>query len=98
MVGEIIKMPNSEVKEQTPRVIELVEANPKEPEPKILVRCELVGNEVKLTGDENIIENLQEDGVLSREGEQVFPRDGERFLEALRTNFRNPYLYAREVK
>jgi len=98
MTGEIIKMPSKETMETggKPKIIELVEGDPQKPEPKILVKCELVGGEVKLTGDTTIIKDLQEEGIISQEGERVFPKDGSKFFNALRTNFRNPYLYARE--
>ncbi len=97
MTGEIIKMSETnETKERGPKIIELVSGDPSQAEPQILVRCELAGDKVYLTGDEAIIKSLEEEGIVSREGEKVFPKDGAKFFNALRVNFRNPYFYARE--
>lgn len=66
---------------------------------KVLVRCELRGGEVLIYEEpsgENIAKNLREKGLDSPLGEKYFPKDGKRFFDLLKNNFRTPYLYARE--
>lgn len=66
---------------------------------KVLVRCEMQGGEVvieEFEGGENIGKNLRERGITALDNTTVFPGDGKKFFEALRLNFRTPYLYARE--
>lgn len=77
----------------------------------VFLRCELVGEEVKLTvvedgknqedsaGAKNIFKSLEEMGVfLAAENKTVYPKDGPKFLDALLQNYDHPYLLARVIK
>ncbi len=98
-------------KEKGPTVVEIVRYVAGEPEPIIFVRCELAGEEVRLTvvedqksqedlaGARNIFKSLEEMGVFSAvEQRDIYPKDGRKFLEALLQNYDNPYLLARVTK
>jgi hypothetical protein len=102
---------NPEKKENGPAAVEIVRYVAGKPEPIIFVRCELAGEEVRLTvveddksqedlaGAQNIFKSLQEMGVFSAaEQRDVYPKDGRKFLEALLQNYDHPYLLARVIK
>jgi hypothetical protein len=82
--------------ENSIRLLEIVQVVDPSKEPNILVKCELVDGAVQLTGDEAIIKELQEENFFWA-GERVTPTDGEKFLQAIKASYRNPYLYARKI-
>lgn len=82
--------------EESLRVVEIVRIFNSKEEPEVLVRCELVRGVVQLTGDEAVREELEKEEFFW-EGERVTPQDGEKFLQAVRVSYHNPYLYARKV-
>ena len=66
-----------------------------------LAFCRLVGNEVICEGDKIFVENLEKEGILdysSLTRESIFPKDGLRFLEQLKFNFKSGYLNASDVE
>jgi len=85
------------VEKTGPRIIEINRSDGKSPRGLVVLAiCKLEGDEISFDGDEAFIKNLLREGVITNEGEKVFPRDGKRFFNALSLNFRNPYLYAKE--
>lgn len=68
---------------------------------KILAVCKLVGEEVVCEGDEIFIKNLNQEGIFNyttESREKVFPKDGRKFLEQLKFNFKSGYLNASDIK
>lgn len=102
--GKIIEFPpggpkGPEAEREEPKAIEIGRFVSDEEGFKVFVRCELRGGRVsieKFEGGENIAESLEKEGLVSPFGEKIFPKDGKKFLDLLRFNFRTPYLYARE--
>jgi hypothetical protein len=87
----------SEIREEGPDSVEIINVFDPDKPPRVLARCRLVGGEVKFEGDEDFIKNLlQEDFSLN--GKLVSPKDGREFLEAIKVKYRNPYLLGRDVK
>lgn len=98
--GKILEFPggNREA-EAGPAAIEIGRFISDEEGFKVLVRCEMQGDEVvilELEGGENLTEKFNQEGITGLDNKTVFPKDGQKFFEALRLNFKTPYLYARE--
>lgn len=68
----------------------------------VIATCRLTDDGfVRCEGDEPFVQNLTLKGIedYSKEGgENLYPKDGIRFLEALGNNFRSGYLMASEIK
>ncbi len=65
----------------------------------ILVTYILVGDSMVFEGDPSFIEHLDKNGVLDKKSKtKLFPKDGDKFLDALKQNFTSPYLTAVELK
>lgn len=94
--------PSPEKKES--KVVEIVRFD--SPESIVLVRCVLEGGVVRLEknekekGSQNIIDDLEKNGVPDPADplKKLFPKDGERFLEALFSHYRTVYLGARKAR
>lgn len=55
-------------------------------------------NEMTFIGNENIIANLKESGIPSRDGNRVLlPADGLEFMQELKYIFKTPYLSASDI-
>jgi len=71
-------------------------------EQKIIVTCKLIEKTVICEGDEAFINNLKKDGILDYSSDdhnkKLFFKDGLKFLEQLKYNFKSGYLNASEVK
>lgn len=68
---------------------------------RVIATCTLVGGETQCEGDAGIVEALRREGIMNYTQEppqKLFPKDGVRFLEQLRFNFKSGYLNASEVK
>lgn len=69
---------------------------------KILAVCKLIGDQIICEGDEVFIKNLTEEGIFDyMSGEariKLFPKDGRKFLEQLKFNFKSGYLNASDIK
>ena len=69
---------------------------------KIIAVCKLAEDGgVECDGEKTFVDNLKQEGIRDYSksaGEKLFPKDGLRFLEELRFNFRSGYLNASEVK
>jgi hypothetical protein len=67
----------------------------------IAVVCKLAGDNVICSGDEALANNLMTSGIADYAQPampKLFPKDGIRFLEQLKFNFRSGYLNASDVK
>lgn len=67
----------------------------------VIVTCKLINGEVVCEGDQIFVENLEKEGIFdySSSGKNKFyPKDGLKFLEQLRFNFKSGYLNASDVK
>lgn len=67
----------------------------------VLATCKLTGGGVICEGDENFVANLNSGGIRdysSDSGQNLFPKDGLKFLEQLRYNFKSGYLNATDIK
>jgi hypothetical protein len=68
-------------------------------EAAVAVRVILDQGKVRLEGDGPIIAELEAGIVLSPDGKvRVTPADGEKFLKAVRAQYRGTYLFASEVQ
>jgi len=68
---------------------------------KVIATCRLVAGVVECEGDDVFLENLTKEGIhdyFSSEVNAIFPKDGIKFLEQLKFNFKSGYLNASEVK
>jgi len=67
---------------------------------QVIATCKLQNNDVVCEGDDVFVQNLTRDGILDYSNPQVrlFPKDGFRFLEQLKYNFKSGYLNASEIK
>lgn len=69
---------------------------------KVVSTCKLSDDgEVICEGEEVFTQRLMQDGILdyTQSGEnKIFPKDGLRFLEQLKYNFKSGYLNASEIK
>ena len=68
---------------------------------KVLAVCKLVGDEAVCEGDEIFVKNLNQGGIFdytTEPKEKIFPKNGRKFLEQLKFNFKSGYLNASDVK
>jgi len=69
---------------------------------KIIATCALQPNDTVIcNGQEVFIQNLAKEGINDYTQEKptkLFPKDGLKFLEQLRFNFKSGYLNASEIK
>lgn len=66
-------------------------------EQRLLVTCTYNGAEVKLDGEKYFVDHLTNNGQKDRTGKRtVYPKDGETFLDTLKSNLDSPYLAAVE--
>lgn len=68
---------------------------------EIIATCTMAEDIVVCEGDEALIKNLEKDGILDYSQtppQKIFPKDGLRFLEQLKYNFKSGYLNASEIK
>ena len=67
-----------------------------------IATCKLDGDKVVCEGENKVfIENLEKDGITDYSGDErkiFFPKDGLKFLEQLKYNFKSGYLNASEIK
>lgn len=66
----------------------------------VLATCRLIGNEVVCDGDEVFVDNLKNEGIIdysSEKKEKIYLKDGRKFLEQLKYNFKSGYLNASDV-
>jgi hypothetical protein len=102
--GKIIEFPSGgpkrpEAEGEEPKVIEIGRFVSDEEGFKVLVRCEMQEGIAVLEaaeGGEHLADELRERGITGLDNRMVFPKDGQKFFDALRLNFRTPYCYARE--
>lgn len=59
--------------------------------------CTLRGETVEMTGDVTFLDNLRQKGIPIEGGEVLYPKDGGRFLDALKVRFQSPYAFADET-
>ncbi len=70
----------------------------------VIAVCKLLNNEAICEGEKSFIENLKQRGVLDYSdsskspAQKIFPKDGLRFLEQLKYNFKSGYLNASDIK
>lgn len=67
---------------------------------EIIVVCKLYGDMVVCVGDNELINQLINDGILDYANDtpkKLFPSDGKRFLEQLKYNFNSGYLNASDL-
>lgn len=66
----------------------------------VLVTCRLINNEVILEGDNIFSNNIQKEGIFdySNNRQKIYPKDGLRFLEQLKYNFKSGYLMATDIE
>lgn len=65
----------------------------------LIAECRLINELVECVGEEKFIEFLNSEGVrdyTKTPPEQLFPKDGLKFLEQLKYNFKSGYLSATE--
>lgn len=87
---------NPDGEEESLKVVEIIQVSTLNDKPQVLVRCELVRGVVQMSGDETVIKELGKERFYWG-AEEVTPKDGEKFLLALRVKYDNPYFYARKV-
>lgn len=66
----------------------------------VLATCRLVGSEVICEGDEVFVNNLKNEGIIdysSAKRTKLYFKDGRKFLEQLKYNFKSGYLNASDV-
>lgn len=68
---------------------------------EVIATCKLVGKIVQCEGDKIFMENLEKDGIRDYSDEantkKLFTRDGMKFLEKLKFNFKSGYLNASDI-
>jgi hypothetical protein len=67
----------------------------------VLAVCKLVGDGVVCEGNEIFVKNLNQEGIFdytTEPKEKIFPKDGRKFLEQLKFNFKSGYLNASDIK
>ena len=66
-----------------------------------IAACHLNDGVVECEGDENLVENLKKDGIKDYSDNsgntRLFLKDGLRFLEQLKFNFKSGYLNASDI-
>lgn len=69
---------------------------------KMIAVCKLKDGKTICEGDKILIENLKQKGVFDyssgQKGENLFLKDGLKFLENLKYNFASGYLNASDIK
>ncbi len=68
---------------------------------KTVVVCSLKDDGVSCDGDSNFVKNLELEGIIdyqSENSQKLYFKDGLRFLEQLKYNFKSGYLNASDVK
>ena len=69
---------------------------------EIIVTCKLTTDGMVICeGDKEFAENLMREGILdysSSPSKKLFPKDGIKFLEQLKYNFKSAYLMASDIK
>ena len=68
---------------------------------EVIATCGMKDGVVVCEGDEALIENLAKDGILDYSQappQKIFSKDGPRFLEQLKYNFKSGYLNASEMR
>ena len=69
---------------------------------QIIVVYKLVDNKVIGEGDQDFISNLEQTGIIdyadTSSEQRLFSKDGLRFLEQLKFNFKSAYLSASDIK
>ena len=68
---------------------------------KVLAVCKMTDSGVACEGDRVFIDNLTDRGILdygSEDKTKLFPKDGRKFLEQLKFNFKSGYLNASDIK
>lgn len=68
---------------------------------EVIAICKMAEDVVVCEGDEALIENLAKNGILDYSQtppQKIFPKEGPRFLEQLKYNFKSGYLNASEIK
>lgn len=68
---------------------------------KVVAICKLSNDEAICEGEKAFIENLKQRGITDYSkspAQKLFPKDGLRFLEQLKYNFKSGYLNASDVK
>lgn len=67
----------------------------------VIATCVLdTDGEVVCNGQQTLIKNLQEEGIIdysARDRSMLYPKDGKKFLEQLKFNFKSAYLSASKV-
>ena len=68
---------------------------------EVIATCKLIDENIKCDGDKIFIENLEKDGIRdytnTKESKALFMKDGIRFLENLKLNFKSGYLNASDI-
>lgn len=67
---------------------------------ELIVECALVDNIVECSGDEQLVHSLNTEGIkdyTQTPGAKLFPKDGLKFLEQLKYNFKSGYLNATNI-
>jgi hypothetical protein len=66
---------------------------------EVLITCDLKKTRIVCKGDKNLVKSLEKDGIMnySNPREKIFPKDGLKFLEQLKFNFKSGYLNASDV-
>jgi len=68
---------------------------------ELIATCTLASDGVEITGEENFVMALKNTGIADYTDNQMgilFPKDGQKFLDQLKFNFRSGYLLTHEVK
>lgn len=66
---------------------------------KVLATYLLIGNNMAFEGEPSFVNHLAKNGVLDKNNKtRLFPKDGDKFLDSLKTNFTSVYLTAVESK
>lgn len=67
---------------------------------ELVAECKLVNELVECLGEEQFLKFLNEDGIrdyTQNPPRQLFPKDGHKFLEQLKYNFKSGYLSATDI-
>jgi len=68
---------------------------------RVIAVCRLVEGGAVCEGEEIFVKNLGKEGIFdysSSKSPKIFPKDGLRFLEQLKFNFKSGYLNASDVE
>lgn len=67
---------------------------------ELSAECKLQDDSVECTGNEQLVDMLNSEGITDHSqttANKLYPKDGERFLEELKHNFKSGYLNATDV-